>query len=306
MIFYNPFMILMKSNVFSYSLDEPELSNLEDIRNWILSKNPANDKSTHVWYINLPPEIKKKFYDISLCKKIINSFTNHFGNDIIINPIFDMNEVYVSAPANVKDTSDKIFFTRHIDGPYFYMPFSYCYRMIIGMDDNEEITTCFDMVPYEKTIKKGDVIAFDFHRECHYIKKNEMKVNKDFRVVLKVHYCIYPKWACYFGELLAKLSVHYDKNFRNLFLFTISPETFFEKNLARYMIFMSKVVHDIEYYIGYNNLMITFLSYLFRNIIFDIFIIIINMKYESNNLIIRRDMKYYTFLFLMIILNKLV
>jgi hypothetical protein len=43
-------------------------------------------------------------------------------------------QVYVSAPTTVKKTSDEVFYTRHIDGPYYYVPFASCFRMIIGMD----------------------------------------------------------------------------------------------------------------------------------------------------------------------------
>ena len=52
--------------------------------------------------------------------------------------------------------------------------------------------------------------------------------NKDFRIVLKVHYCIYPKWALPFGLLMGWLSTNYNTAFRALFLFTISPKTTFE------------------------------------------------------------------------------
>ena len=39
-----------------------------------------------------------------------------------------------------------MFYTRHIDGPYYYVPFASCYRMIIGLDKNEEIATIFPML----------------------------------------------------------------------------------------------------------------------------------------------------------------
>ena len=92
-----------------------------------------------------------------------------------------MNEVYVSSPVTVKATSDEVFYTRHIDGPYYYIPFASTFRMIIGMDANEEISTVFDMVPMEHAAQKGDVLAFDFHREPHFIRKNEGKVRRENR-----------------------------------------------------------------------------------------------------------------------------
>jgi hypothetical protein len=45
------------------------------------------------------------------------------------------------------------------------VPFVLYYRIIIGLDANEEITTKFPMVPTEIAAQNGDVLAFDFHRE---------------------------------------------------------------------------------------------------------------------------------------------
>jgi hypothetical protein len=86
----------------------------------------------------------------------------------------DMNEIYVSPPLNnnttfKKNAPDNIFYTRHIDGPFFYIPFASCYRVIVGLDNNRDIMTVFNIIPETYIIKTGDVIGFDFHRECHYI-----------------------------------------------------------------------------------------------------------------------------------------
>jgi hypothetical protein len=52
----------------------------------------------------------------------------------------------VSSPTTVKATSDEVFYTRHLDGPYYYVPFASCYLMIVGLDKNEEISTIFPML----------------------------------------------------------------------------------------------------------------------------------------------------------------
>merc|ERR1711966_448748 len=113
-----------------------------------------------------------------------NAFRERFGTNWSIDVLWGMNEVYVSSPPSVKNTSDEVFYTRHIDGPYYYVPFASCFRMIIGLDANEAITTKFPMVPTECAAQNGDVLAFDFHREVHYIEKNEGITNKEFRIVL--------------------------------------------------------------------------------------------------------------------------
>ena len=97
----------------------------------------------------------------------------------------------------------QVFYTKHIDGPYYYVPFASQFRMIIGTDENQEITTKWDcilghplamqhclwldtmsnltlmphirfpMVPTECAAQTGDVLTFDFHR---YIECPELRV----------------------------------------------------------------------------------------------------------------------------------
>merc|ERR1711966_274094 len=109
------------------------------------------------------------------------------------------------------------------------------------------------MVPTECAAKNGDVLAFDFHREVHYIQKNPEIENKDFRIVLKVHHCIYPQWALPFGKLLGHLSTEYNKAFRSLFLYTINPEGAWNQFVAYNVVFWTKVVNWTEEQMGYSN-----------------------------------------------------
>ena len=142
-------------------------------------------------------------------------FKKNLGDNYCIDLLNDMNEIYVTPPPIILNniTSDNIFYTKHIDGPFYLFPFASCYRLIIGLDNNSKVITSFNMIPQLNIVKKGDVVAFDFHRECHYIYDNTYDitnknnthdskiVNKDglsdnFRIILKVHYCVYPKWDC--------------------------------------------------------------------------------------------------------------
>ncbi len=49
-----------------------------------------------------------------------------------------MNEVYISGPTRDDEqfNSDQIFYTKHVDGPYGFIPFCSVYRCIVGMDKN--------------------------------------------------------------------------------------------------------------------------------------------------------------------------
>jgi len=244
--------------------DQQDLRDLATIRAWAISKGPSTTTSSHWWYLAPTPDTpaervldkpqKEAFARIAQCDTIVNMYKDVFGENHVVDVLDGMNEVYVSSPHTVKNTSDEVFYTRHIDGPYYFVPFASCYRMIIGLDANEEITTKFPMVPTELAAQNGDVLAFDFHREVHYIEKNWGKVNDDFRIVLKVHHVVYPAWAVLFGKLLGWLSTRYNRAFRSLFLYTINPDGAFNKFAAWNVIFWTKVVHQLEEKVGYSNI----------------------------------------------------
>mmetsp|Transcript_20091 Transcript_20091/g.42135 ORF Transcript_20091/g.42135 Transcript_20091/m.42135 type:complete len:668 (-) Transcript_20091:106-2109(-) len=254
-----------RSRVLTCKLTSPEdVADLDRIRAWTMAKGPSRDTSSHWWHTApspetpaervLPAETRAAFDRIATCKTIRDMFDARFSKGWRLEVLNGMNEVYVSSPTTVKNTSDEVFYTRHIDGPYYFVPFASCFRMIIGMDKNEEISTIFPMVPQGVAAQKGDVLAFDFHREVHYIRKQEGVKNDDFRIVLKVHYCIYPTWALPFGKLMGLLSTRYNKLFRALFLATIAPDSLVSRFMAWNVVFWTKVVYIVEMYFGYSNI----------------------------------------------------
>lgn len=303
MLIYFPW-IHQKNRVYSTKLHETD--DINKLREWVISQNPSKDRSTHIWYNKLPTDISMLFLKLATSDKIINMFKNNLSKDHNIDILNDMNEIYVTAPSSTKEenTSDTIFYTKHIDGPYYLFPFASCYRLIIGLDDNSNVVTCFNMIPENKIVRIGDVVAFDFHRECHYIYNNESNENKDLRVIMKVHYCVYPYWAYYFGKVLGILSIYYNKAFRNLFLFTLTTNNFYKKSLATLMVKITQTVHDLEYYIGYNNISYLFILY-FISSITNIYIFLFgtsfvhyfrkidSIKNACDNIVLKRDIRFY-------------
>lgn len=295
-----------KNSVYKSKIEDHE--EINKLRKWAINQNPSNNKSTHWWYKNLPTDVCMTFYKIALNENIVKMFRANYGDDYNIDILNDMNELYVTAPSQTQNnnTSDQIFYTPHIDGPFYLFPFASCYRTIIGLDDNSNVTTCFNMIPDKIALKKGDVVSFDFHRECHYIYNNLNNANNDLRVVMKVHYCIYPKWAYYFGRTLGLMSIYYNKLFRNLFLFTIIKNNNFKKYLSSSMILITKIVHDIEFYIGYNNISYIFMLYilsLYTNshvFLFGSSYIhyLIRINSEANDIVINRDHRFYYTIYL--------
>ena len=321
MFLYLPWKF-QNSRVLNCKLNN-DIYSLNLIRDWVIKQGPPINTTTHWWWKDLPPNINDLFSNISKNNKIIDMFKRSFGNDCIVDILDDMNEIYVSPPLNnnknfKKDDTDNIFYTRHIDGPFFYIPFASCYRVIVGLDDNRDIMTVFNIIPETYIIKTGDVVGFDFHRECHYITPiiryndiNDTIYNKKYRVILKIHYCVYPKWAFVFGFILSKLSIMYNKLFRDFFLFTLKSQNKYIKCLAKSMIITTKVYHDIEYYIGNNNIYCILLLY-FISTKTNYYVLLLSTSFihylrwidtSVNNIdinnIFRRDYYFYKFIYML-------
>ena len=200
-----------------------EGKDIDTVRKWAMDQKPPQKKTSHWWVSDLCKDANDAFHRLEKCDSVMRMFAEKFDPTVYsVDVVGGMNELYISGP-NRSGTSDQVFFTEHIDGPYILFPFASIYRCIVGMDGNTEISTCFSNVYERKTAQKGDILAFDFNREPHYITSEGNKPNKDFRVVLKLHYAVYPKRLAFFGWALHWLTTRYNELFRALFLFTLTP-----------------------------------------------------------------------------------
>lgn len=165
-----------------------------------------------------------------------------------------MNEVYISGPTRSEEefNSDQIFYTKHVDGPYGFIPFASVYRCIVGMDRNYMLTTRFPMnTIIDHNACMGDVLAFDFNREVHYLTRDDSRraESDDFRVTLKLHYCMYPRVLYPIGWMLYHLNVKYNISFRALFLKTINPQSLLEHFLAWNVVVNTTIFNNMEMYV---------------------------------------------------------
>lgn len=149
------------------------------------------------------------------------------------------------------NNSDHVFYQRHLDGPLGFIPYVSVYRCIVGMDKNMMVTTHFPIAGVSKNCCEGELIGFDFNREIHYISMDESKrdISDEFRVVLKLHYCVYPRILAPLGWLMHQANVRYDQAFRALFLKTIRPTTPYEHFLAWNVVANTALFDAIETYV---------------------------------------------------------
>ena len=149
-----------------------------------MSQKPPKGKTSHWWVADLDDKANEAFHRLEVCESVKRTFAAKFDPELYnLDVVGGMNELYISGP-NRAGTSDQVFFTEHIDGPYILFPFASIYRCIVGTDGNTEISTIFPNLYDVKTAQTGDILAFDFNREPHLISADSNKPNRDFRWVV--------------------------------------------------------------------------------------------------------------------------
>jgi hypothetical protein len=230
----------------------------KQIKDWALKGQRDEKQSHHIWYRDLPELLKHAFEYIDSHIAISNGFRQVFCTEEYDRISLDgMNEVYVTGDSRKKDgwNSDHVFFMSHVDGPYFYLPFVSVYRVLVGLNKNNDISTVFPMCDKKYTLDYGDALGFDFDRQVHYIKKEEnTSPRKEPRATMKLHYCIYPKGWHWYGRFVGDLHVQYNKKFRELFLHTINPTSWYERMYGTIVVGTTQLVVWTDIYIGFRNL----------------------------------------------------
>lgn len=233
---------------------------LKTIRDWVMRMAPTDNQSSHFWYSQLPENIKDAFHACAEAPQISGMFRRLFSEqNYCMDIVTGMNEIYVTGPPRADQTSnsDQVFYTRHVDGPWGFIPFVSVYRCILGMDKNLMITTHFPLANLAVNACEGELIAFDFNREVHYITSDESKraLSDKFRVTLKLHYCVYPRVLAPLGWLMHFLNVRYNELFRVLFLKTINPTSLYEHFLAWNVNSNTVFFESIENFFGMRNIL---------------------------------------------------
>lgn len=244
---------------------ESRKQDLKKIRDWALKRMPSKNMSSHWWFRDLDEDVMEAFERCAKSSIINSMFRGLFSERHYCFEIVEgMNEVYVTGPAREDEAfnSDHVFYARHVDGPMGLIPFASVYRCIVGMDKNLATMTHFPLNHTKMNAMEGDVLAFDFNREIHYITRDKEQEAKsdEFRVVLKLHYCAYPRVLAPLGWAMHYANVAYNMTFRALFLKTIDPKTLYEHFLAWQVIFNTSLFNNIETFIGQRNLVYLLLS----------------------------------------------
>lgn len=229
-------------------------ADLAAVKHWVEAQNPPADATSHWWCGELEAPLRQTIQRIATSAGMIGMFRARYDERFFaVEPVPAMNEVYVASTTH-RHSSDAVFYTRHIDGPFMLFPFAAVYRCIVAVNENVQIRTSFPMTPDGATLTTGDVGGFDFNREIHRIEHNPGARNEGRRITLKLHYCVYPKRLAWYGRLLAGLTTRYDIAARELFLKTLRPKRPFERGLAHGILLCTKGYRLLAEYVGGGNL----------------------------------------------------
>jgi len=249
------FEIVYRKNKICYGKLTEHSNSCDKILKWVYDSVNIQDqtKTSHWWYSDVSSDLQESF-DV-LNRKVMD-YISDCHTSYNIEKIDEMNEIYVSSNASsVVMNSDSVFYNKHIDGPCYIFPFCSVYRCILALNENENITTLFPTTKKSFTLSDGEFVGFDFNRDIHYISSKNLPT-KYPRVTLKLHYLVYPKYLYCFAMILYKLNVQYDKRARDLFLYTLTPNTFLKKISSVFVNSTTNLTYYIEEYMGIINFML--------------------------------------------------
>ncbi len=233
------------------------LDDVERVRHWVAHERPCRDRTTHWWFHEPPAEVRDALARIAHSPEILDAFrAAHPGCDVEV--VGEMNEIYVSGPDQER-SSDAVFYTPHVDGPYAVWPGAAVYRALLGVTPNRRIETVFvhpqdGGEPLAATVSRGDLLAFDFNRELHFIRSRPDVAEEEPRCVLKLHYVVHPERWAWWGRILARLTGAYDRRARALFLSTLRPDSGWARAKAWAVLATTHTFDRITRHAGWNNL----------------------------------------------------
>jgi len=174
---------------------------VEILRKYMLDK-PVSFQS----YVDELPEEEKQSVRELVYGTIYHTIRETYPNHRVL-PILAMNQIVCSTP---------MLNTLHINGIFaaaltFLYPGTTVLRCLVGIQGNNSVDTVFPLSGNTYTMDTGNFLAFDYNRSVHYITKNERTHDGRNRVVLKLHYVVFPTHRpIWVGKCVANLHGSYN------------------------------------------------------------------------------------------------
>jgi len=213
-----------------------ETEALDMIHLFINENNQRLSNTFHEFESNLPSHL---IDSINIIKEgtikyqiLLNNNNKNNNMKVEILPISEMNELYISSIG--AGGSDKVFETDHLDGPFFFLPFCKVYRCIACINANSSIYTSFPITGEKYFLQKNEFLAFDYNRDVHSICQNLSIKDDGSRILLKLHYIVYPTYLPVFVVHFYKnLHVKYNNFMRYMFIHSQIPGHSYHNSLSK-------------------------------------------------------------------------
>lgn len=115
---------------------------VDNLRKWISQNVEETAVTTHIWphkQEGTSGPVHALEDDAAILAGFRRVFpTKHYD----IKPVMPMNEIYVTAVGAKKEiNSDAVFYSKHNDGPYWFLPCCSLYRVLVGVTENQLVRT---------------------------------------------------------------------------------------------------------------------------------------------------------------------
>ena len=225
-----------------------------ELRRWLAASVPSRAATTHLWphaeagtagptaALEADPAIRAGIHAVYPAR--------HWEVQVVRG----MNELYVSAAgAPSTTTSDTVFYTPHVDGPFWWLPGASVLRVLVGLTPNTLVRTRFvHDAAFDRVLDEGQALGFDYNRDLHWIDHTDTP-NEQRRALLKLHYVVYPKGWVRYGRTVAWLNERYNAWARGNFQRTLEVASVLAQTNAWWIVSTTRTAALVEQYVGWGN-----------------------------------------------------
>ena len=230
-----------------------EAAKLDTVAAWAqtLAVREQSRRSIHVPVSALPPEISKD------CDRAAEKLMRHLRElhpAMTTTRVPQMDELAINGH-DYNQSSDAVFRTPHIDGPFAICPMTTLVRGILALDSNDEqISTIFPDARKKFVLQNGEFVMFDYNRTVHHISQGANTKGRLPRKVLKFHFVLGP-WGS--RQCLAYMCAWFNKVSRDSFVHSLEPEGCCRICLSKTLFGTTVVYRWLQKLIGLENLIYT-------------------------------------------------
>jgi hypothetical protein len=218
-------------------------SDFQNITNIAQNRYRGYEKSYHEWIDKIDDVDYKRSIDrVRFCDDIVSKIQERFP-DCRIENVAETDEIYWAvSPKNAKG-ADRSLVDCHYDAPYGIIPTKgvIFYRVIVGVNENNTVTTHFPKEDIRVKMTTGDFHGLDFNKDFHCV--NGSIEEGKFRILLKINYLIVPKGSEKYSCFVRKINVNWMNFSREAMRMGADPKNLFEK-IVGFGVNFSRVVFN--------------------------------------------------------------